>query len=69
MSKSILVLLAGRRRQDSAHDQPDESRNLVVFSITIDVEDNDSSWTGTSLSSSRKNHFKRELRWNTQNLK
>ncbi len=69
MSKSILVLLAGRRQQDCAHDQPDESRNLVVFSVTIDVEDNDSDWTGMSFPSNRKNHFERKLRWNTRNLK
>jgi len=68
MSKNIILLLAGRRQQDSAHDQPDESRNLVVISVTIDVDDN-CDWTQMSLPSNRKNHFERQLRWNTQNLK
>lgn len=69
MSKNILVLLAGRRRQDSAHDQPDESRNLVLISVSIEVEDNHSDLTGMDFSSNRRNHFERKLRWNTRNLK
>ncbi len=69
MSKNIIILLAGRRQQDSAHDQPDESRNLVVISVTIEADDNDCDWTKVSLPTNRKNHFERQLRWNTQNLK
>jgi hypothetical protein len=69
MSKEILVLLAGRRCQDSAQDQPDESRNLVVLSVTIDVEDDSSDWTEMSFPANRKSHFERKFRWNTQNLK
>jgi len=69
MSKNIILLLAGRRQQDSAHDQPDESRNLVLVSVTIEVEDNHSDWTGMDFPSNRQNHFERKLRWNTRNLK
>ena len=69
MSKNILVLLAGRHRQDSAHDQQDESRNLIVISVTIDVEDNHCDWAGMDFPSNRKNNFERKLRWNTRNLK
>ncbi len=69
MSKTILVLLAGRRRQGSAHDQQDESRNLVVISVTIDVEDKHCDWSGMDFLSNRKNNFERKLRWNTRNLK
>ena len=69
MSKNILILLAGRRRQDTAHEQPDESRNLVVISVTIEVEDNGCDCSHMNFPSNRKNHFQRKLRWNTQNLK
>jgi hypothetical protein len=66
MSKILEVLLAGRRQQGTCHDQPDESRSLVLFRISIELDDNH---VCLPTRNPQKDISKRELRWDSQNLK
>lgn len=66
MSKILEVLLAGRRQPGTCHDQPDESRSLVLLRISIELDDNH---VCLPIRNSQETIFKRELRWDSQNLK
>jgi hypothetical protein len=66
MSKKIEVLLAGRHQQNPCHDQPDEARSMVLLRVIIEIDDG---YVCPPFRIPAKSDFKRELRWDTQNLK